>query len=498
MVIQHNMPAANANRMFLKNDGQYAKASEKLSSGYRINRAADDAAGLAISEKMRRQIRGLTQASKNAQDGISFVQIADGAMNEIHAMLHRGTELSIKAANGTLTDDDRSYIQQEIAQLLKEIDHITEKTTFNEIRVFQQPEEITEDVIYKGDLPKWVTYTSSGNMDGSYKTQEQYTITKTDNTTTPPTVTTSTGTADVEHASATIDFSSFTGTTQQINDLLGNGFHTTCCTCDSHYSIEFTEGTDARREISGRHYIFKIGIDGCTNAAELIQRIIDGTNKGNPNSHYTRFAKDPANQNALVIYDNRGKDPTLTDVLAKNNLPALQTDEKLKWDSWRGTGAGSLNTKPNPTNRRGLFAPGVASEPKNDSFISIELQIGSEAGQHLKIDLPNVSCKTLGIAYADVSTEMGADDAIMLFKNANEYVSSERSRMGAYQNRLEHTIANLDNIVENTQAAESLIRDTDIAQTMLEFSNRNILLQVGASVLSQANMDHNDMLALLQ
>ena len=493
MIIKHNKSAMNANRMFLKNDDLFAKDSEKLSSGYKINRAADDAAGLAISEKMRRQIRCLTQASNNAQDGIALVQIADGAMNEIHDMLHRGTELSIKAANGTLTDVDRSYIQQEIAQLLEEIDHITDKTTFNEIRVFQQPEEITEDVIYKGNLPQWIPYTTSGSMDGSYITQEQYIITKTDNTTAPPTVTTSTGTAAVEHASATIDFSSFTGTAQQINDLLGNGFHTTCCTCERHYSIEFTEGTAAHKDISGKHYIFKIGIDGCTNASELIQRIIDGTNNGNPNGHYTNFAKDPANQNVLVIYDNRAKNINEDDILTKNNL-VLQGDETLAWDSL----AYSFNKKPNTSLGRGLFAPGIASEPVNDSYISIGLQIGSEAGQHLTIDLPNISCKALGITYADVSTAVGADDAIMMFKKANEYVSHERSRMGAYQNRLEHTIANLDNIVENTQAAESLIRDTDIAQTMLEFSNENILLQAGASMLSQANQSQSEVLALLQ
>lgn len=137
MVIQHNQLAMNANRMLGITNKKQASTTEKLSSGYRVNRAADDAAGLAISEKMRRQIRGLTQASANAQDGISMVQIADGAMAEVHEMLHRGTELSVKAANGTLTDDDRSYIQQEISQLKKEIDGISERTTFNEIQVLK-------------------------------------------------------------------------------------------------------------------------------------------------------------------------------------------------------------------------------------------------------------------------------------------------------------------------------------------------------------------------
>lgn len=137
MIIQHNLLAMNANRMYIDNRRRQDKISERLSSGYRINRASDDAAGLAISEKMRRQIRGLAQASLNAQDGISMVQIADGAMAEVHDMLHRGTELSVKAANGTLSDEERSYIQREIAQLKEEIDAISDKTTFNEIPVLK-------------------------------------------------------------------------------------------------------------------------------------------------------------------------------------------------------------------------------------------------------------------------------------------------------------------------------------------------------------------------
>lgn len=496
MIIQHNMLAMNANRMFLNTNKKKASLTEKLSTGYKINRAADDAACLSISEKMRRQIRGLTQASANAQDGISLVQIADGAMNEIHDMLHRGTELSIKAANGTLTDEDRSYIQMEIAQLIKEIDNITDKTTFNEIQVFQSPEIIKDSVVYKGTLPAWVPYTSSGSMNDTYTIAETYTITNTDNTTTPPTVTKTQGTANVNHAAATIDFSSFTGTAGQMKDLIGNGFHTTCCTCDRHYSIEFTSGVDSSREVSGKHFIFKIGIDGCKSGSDLIDRILDGTSNGYPNGHYTKFTKDPTKANQLIIYDVRSKDRDRNDIFGKNNI-TLQAGDSFAWDSWT-TFRDRYNTTPNSLFGFGLFGPGVASAPVNHEYINIGLQIGSESGQHLTIDLPKISSYLLGVAYADVSTEAGADDAIMMFKNANEYVSHERSRMGAYQNRLEHTINNLDNIVENTQAAESLIRDTDIADTMLDFSNQNILAQAGTSILTQANQSRQDILALFQ
>lgn len=160
MVIQTNLLAMNANRMYTDNTRKQKKVSEKLSSGYRINRAADDAAGLAISEKMRRQIRGLSQAVLNVQDGISMVQIADGAMEEVHEMLHRGTELSIKAANGTLTDDERSYIQQEIEQIKEEIDAIHEKVNFNEIHVLRGKDiplpQPGSQIIIAGGLPPWV------------------------------------------------------------------------------------------------------------------------------------------------------------------------------------------------------------------------------------------------------------------------------------------------------------------------------------------------------
>lgn len=232
----------NANRMYIDNRRRQDKISERLSSGYRINRAADDAAGLAISEKMRRQIRGLAQASLNAQDGISMVQIADGAMAEVHEMLHRGTELSVKAANGTLTDEERSYIQREIAQIKEEIDAISDKVTFNEIPVLKGKDvpvpEGNSQVIIAGGLPSWVGLGStSGVMSEIHQTTKNYVMTTTD---ADDNTTTTNGSATINHEAATLDFSQFTGTEQQLKELENNGFHTTCCTCTNHYSIKFT------------------------------------------------------------------------------------------------------------------------------------------------------------------------------------------------------------------------------------------------------------------
>lgn len=481
MVIQHNLMAMNANRRFNISSKKQSKITEKLSSGYKINRSADDAAGLAISEKMRRQIRGLSQASLNAQDGISMVQIADGAMAEIQDMLHRGSELSIKAANGTLNEDDRSYIQMEIKQLKEEIDGISERTTFNEFQVLRgniQPDiKPSTNVIIKGSMPAWATMGSNGNMSETYQTTEKYETTDANGTTV-------TSGVNIEHAAATIDFKAFDGSQDKINDLIGNGFYATCCTCTSHYSIRFTDEATNSETTSIEHHIYNIGIKGVKNADELLNRIIQGTDNGYPNSHYTKLAIDSTNKK-LIIYDDRsnGTDP--------------QQGQNGNWVGWNNP---QFNIKAG--GNYGKFGPGTAYSAEDPKVLRnpaiIPLQIGSEAGQHLDIELPSVSTRLLGLYSVDVSTVAGAEKGINAFKGAAAYVSDERSRMGAYQNRLEHTIQNLDNVVENTQAAESAIRDTDMAKMMVEFSNNNILTQASQAMLAQANQSQQGILQLLQ
>lgn len=477
MIVQHNLLAMNTNRMFNLNNKKKAKLTEKLSSGYRINRSADDAAGLAISEKMRRQIRGLTQASQNAEDGISMVQIADGAMAEVQEMLHRGTELSVKAANGTLTDVDRSYIQKEIRQIKEEINGIGERTTFNEIPVLKGKDvpkiDGQSNVVIKGSMPAWTTMGSNGNLGETHTTTETYKLA--DGTT---------GTESIDHEAATIDFSAFDGSQKMINDLAGNGFYTTCCTCSNHYSIRFTDSTTNSVDTSGGHYIYSIGIKGAANAEDLLNRIIQGTENGYPQRHYTKLTMD-ASRKKLIIYDDR----------SKNAQPGGTTG--AKWPNWS-------NPAFNVTARGeyGKFGPGTAYSADDTSIfrdpMQIALQIGAEAGQHMDIDLPSISTGALGIANVNLSTQAGADSAIASFKSALHYVSEERSRMGAYQNRLEHTIKNLDNVVENTQSAESVIRDTDMATMMVEYSNLNILTQAGQAMMAQANQMNQGVLQLLQ
>jgi flagellin len=271
MVVQHNLTAMNSNRMLGLTTSSQAKSTEKLSSGYRVNRAADDAAGLAISEKMRRQIKGLTQATRNAQDGISCVQTAEGALTEVHDMLQRMNTLAVQASNDTMTSDDRAYLNQEVRALVSEIDRVASTTTFNE------------------------------------------------------------------------------------------------------------------------------------------QNLLDG------------------------------------------------------------------------------------------SFSGKNLQVGAESGQYIGISIASMSSTGIGVNGIQVSgaTNANAESAISTIKTALASVSSQRADLGAVQNRLEHTIKNLDNVVENTTAAESAIRDTDMATEMVTFSNANILAQAGTSMLAQANQSNQNVLSIL-
>ena len=441
MVVQHNLSAMNSMRMLGLTTMAVAGVTEKLSSGYKVNRAADDAAGLAISEKMRRQIRGLTQASANCQDGVSLVQIADGAMAEIHDMLHRGTELSVKAANGTLTDDDRSYIQAEIDSLKEEIQAIREKANFNEIPVLKggQPEYTKGGYEVVGGLPAAITAKSPDLTAGKFSTKGDILGDGSD------------------YAYGVIDFTDLTN----IQDLVGSGFHTCCATCDKQYSIQFVDEVGNTKDTSnGSHPIFNIGIKGMTSVDQVVSAISSIST-----GHFASFKPDATDAKKLLIYDNRDDTP----------------DYYLSHTTMK---------------------PGVAKAISDDptAVPDIIIQAGAEndPAQQIKIILPAVSLNTLGITNTNVNTENNARAAIDDFKNAIAHVSKERSRMGAYQNRLEHTIKNLDNVVENTTSAESSIRDTDMATAMVRYSNLNILAQAGQSMLAQANQSNQGVLSLLQ
>ncbi len=443
-IVAHNLSAMNAQRQFGINTKSKTKSAEKLSSGYKINRAADNAAGLAISEKMRRQIRGLKQASANALDGISLVQTADGAMNEISDMMQRCNELAVKAANGTNTEEDRSYIQKEITQLATEIERITYNTTFNERPILQGEGDgsiITTVVPQGNSLPSWVTMDGASAANGIMS--DIYTDSNGD-----------------DYVASKLDFSGLDAS--NVGDLDGAGFHFTCCTCDRYYSVEFDASTtNSTVKIPENNcYIYTVGIQNMTTAREVLEAVYNALGNGNPQNHFTQMEIDG---DTAIFRDNR------------------------------------VGVQANKTSGRGVFAQEtVVSSKTGATNYAVVLQVGPEAQEanRLKIDMPNM--KILHTNSFDVTTPEKANQTINIIKSDLQHVSKERSRMGAYQNRLEHTIANLDNVMENTTAAESRIRDTDMAREMVKYSNINILEQVGHAMIAQANQSNQGVLSLLQ
>ncbi len=464
---------------------------------------------------MRKQVKGLNRASTNAQDGISMVQIADGAMAEVNDMLNRCVELAVHAANGTLSSSDRLAIQNEVDQIKTEIDGISERTKFNEIKVLKSDASSFEvykagdDVVYHGGLPKCVTVQEIDNgtnyMSSTWKTTETVLLNYTD---TSGVAKTTDWSAKVTHAAAFVDFSRFTGTQDQIADLIGKGFYFTCCTCDNHYSIEFADSDTNTMERSGSHYIYKVGVRGAKTAEDLINRILDATknssNKpGNPQNHYTKLMQDPDNPSTLVIYDDRRlRNTDFTDW--QSSLPSDADPSSAQVRAQNLTNANSV-VGPDPWSRRGIIGPGVAranqvyDHTEYANFRDqVALQIGADTGNQMIIKLPAISAKILGIADVSLMTEDKATNAIEIFKDAGTYVSAERSRMGAYQNGLEHTIKNLDNTVENTTAAESRIRDTDMAEMIMKYLKDSILSQSGEAMLAQANSSTESVLTFLR
>ncbi len=429
MIVKHNLTAMNSNRMLGLTTASQAKSTEKLSSGYKINRAADDAAGLAISEKMRKQIRGLSQASLNAQDGVSAVQTADGALHEVHDMLQRMTELTVKSANGTLSESDRDAIQIEIDQLVCEIDRVSTTSKFNETYLLRganagEPGKMTYSMAAKGLTPDF------GN---------------------PVNINKETGTLSVKLNSA-IPSPATIG-------LNGTSAMSTEYTCKAFgpvgtVSYLLVEGTTAKR-VSDSSTVTKL------NVSEVVKEI-------NKNSGTVK-AFSSINELTSALKAAYGED-------SKAVSTFVNSDKKVEL---------KIET----------FAD------VNDA-IDLSLHVGADSANDNKIymNLQNLSARTLGLNGLDVSGETGkaATRAIDTVAVALQMVSSQRSSLGAIQNRLEHTIANLENIVENTTSAESAIRDTDMATEMVKYSNNNILAQAGQSMLAQANQATSGVLSLLQ
>lgn len=411
MVIQHNLTAMNANRMLNVTTSAQSKSAEKLSSGYKINRAADDAAGLSISEKMRKQIRGLTQASSNAQDGVSAVQTAEGALTEVHSMLQRMNELAVQSANGTNSQTDRKAIQDEIDQLTSEIDRVSETTKFN------------ETYLLKGDPTK---------ADTAYFMKSGYNVTA--------------------------------------NGLYAEGSDDKITTSDK-LAEAIKAGTKIYKVPKG---------DGTKQVPNQI------ASKGTDYAYVTK------------LYDKDGKE-----VSAQNIQDAKNADGSTATNYYTSS-SGAAGAAANPVTSMAITAAAaktnfIEGAPVNGA-ISFSLHVGADSAEDNKIavKIESMSATGIGVKGLKVDTEDDATAAIDRISEAIQKVSSQRSTLGAAQNRLEHTIANLDNVVENTTSAESRIRDTDMAQEMVNYSKNNILAQAGQSMLAQANQSNQGVLSLLQ
>lgn len=433
MVVQHNLTAMNSNRMLGITTGAQAKATEKLSSGYKINRAADDAAGLAISEKMRKQIRGLTQASNNAQDGISAVQTAEGALTEVHDMLQRMNELAVKAANGTMSESDRDAIQSEIDQLATEIDRVSNTTKFNE------------------------TYLLKGSNGGTAAKLSFVTATM------------SLSNAGVGGTGSTkISLNATTGTASMV---------TTAHTAGSLASV----GNDATTGFVGKSvrignttYVFVAG------TARLAKVAFTATKLS------VNEAVKEINKNGTTA--NKG-----TDVKAFASMDEMMSAIKRTY----GEDLRSVTSYVEGTN---VYLKFEAFADVNDS-IDLSLHVGADSSDDNKIamNIAQMSARALGVNGLNVAGDnaKNATKAIDTIADALQKVSNQRASLGAIQNRLEHTIANLDNVVENTTSAESSIRDTDMATQMVTYSNNQILAQAGQAMLAQSNQSNQGVLSLL-
>ena len=493
MVVQHNLTAMNSNRMLGVTTSQQAKSTEKLSSGYKINRAADDAAGLSISEKMRKQIRGLTQASANAQDGISTVQTAEGALTEVHDMLQRMNELAVKSANGTQSESDRTAIQAEIDQLTTEIDRVAETTKFN------------ETYLLKGDkdAPKGTSY--SYNKFATAATASA-TFT-TDNSTglgmsfTASAVTTANMAGQNELMKALRDQGVSITATSEWNTTTGTGAK------DTTYSIKLNGDAAQKFKVtstSATSGVFNIYNESNVTLGTLTVKGFNKTADANTDYSSTislnanKVTSSAATGAQAAYYDRDGNR------IAENDLDNYFTTTYTGKSSTTGTNsiiAGANKVYDAVGNETALNAKEVSDARDKMGALRVGLHVGADStsNNQISMSIESMSSKGLGVngLKVDGTDDSSALNAIEKIKAAITKVSAQRSDLGAIQNRLEHTINNLDNVVENTTSAESAIRDTDMASEMVRYSNNNILAQAGTSMLAQANQSNQSVLSLL-
>ncbi len=458
MSVQTNLSSMFASRQVGMTTQKISKSTEKLASGFKVNRAADNAAGLAISEKLRRQVRGLSQGTVNTQDGVSLCQVADGALAEVTTMLHRMTELSIQAANDTLSPADREAIQQEISELQAEISRVGSVTSFNERPIF---DDIIGTPRYHDEQLVKSKSAADGHMIDSYLASD-----------------------DRYHPAAYLDFSEVD--LSNIDMLDGKSFTFTCSAqCDEAFKISFdkdlTFDQSTAENLTGKvTHRYVLGTADSFTGSDIVRNIMNLVKKYPPEtydededgsikvSHSNEMKA--VSSDKLVIYAVRGY----------NDRETAETKFKGSTDKYGKVDSSDLTGIMYQKEERGLW-----------------IQTGSEAEGGRYIEIPRMNADVIGVGSVDASTSQGVKEGIARIKNALQIVSKARSDIGAQQNALEHVINNNNATVENTQAAESRIRDTDMAKEMVTLSLNNIIQEVGMTMMSQANQSTEGVLSLL-
>ena len=544
MRIQHNIMAMNAYRNYSNNTSALSKNLEKLSSGYKINRAGDDAAGLAISEKMRAQITGLDVAQKNAKDGISLVQTAEGALTEVHDMLNRMVELADQSANGTYDGTDRTQLQKEVTELKKEINRIADSANFNGINLLDGSLAGGGNVsgVAISDVAATAGVTKTSNFanladkmndgdklsytvawkDGSGQ-EFSATVELTYDADTKKLVSADGSTYD---ASGTGNDEKATKTQQQdaiIAELKKNGnFNSTFTVSKDTDALKFTSNTagTAGGEITAVS-LKKTAADGTvsaitggsaintvTPAADAMQKldvskltVIDAKGTTVPTADDLEKATFEINGKKFILAKGNSDLKNLT------NLGSDVTVIELNGDAYTA-GNDAANIAAELSRVTGMdFSVNGSNEIlyKGDTKLStgeggLTLQIGdtSDSFNQLNVTIKDMHTASMGIDAIDISDQKGAQAAVDVIKAAINYVSDVRGTLGATQNRLDHTINNLSVMEENIQDAESTIRDTDVADEMMAYTKNNILIQSAQAMLAQANQVPQGVLQLLQ
>jgi len=510
MRINHNISALKANNQLSKTNSALDSSLEKLSSGFRINSAADDSAGLAISEKMRTQISGLDQASRNASDGISVIQTAEGALIEVESMLQRMRELAVQSANGTYTTDDRVAIQSEIDQLSQEVTRISDTTEFNTMTLLDGN---IDRKSYSSDNRVSLVSLSDTVAVGNYSvniSQDARQAVVVGNVTNYAGLSSGKITED-QKGSINVNGESITVSEGDTIDEVFEKIRDACDNVDINVFAVDTTTPSLVNNLDNAGYTSKLLAD--TDNLVFVSRDYGSNEKINIFSDNpklcTLLGLTITGTSASGVDAKAAIDLTVTDSLFENTATVSvegnkitvsdSNDFKMVFEVEPGT-VGTIFTD-TPIGGVALPPTGGTIKPIKVSVLDagpMDLQIGANEGQTMSVRIPKVTPQTLGIDKINIGTSDGAQEAIGLLDTAIEQVSAIRSKLGAYQNRLEHSISNLDVTSENMTESLSRIADVDMAEEMANYTQKNVLAQAGTSMLAQANQRPQTILTLLQ